>query len=82
MRCKYCHTPLIITYDTRLPMPVKVDGEVIRGAKATRVRGHVLYWKQRSGEEPIAVIKCSTCGMTNVFGLPSLDSMVLERVIR
>jgi len=81
VRCKYCHTPLIISYDTKLPIPVKVGGEIIKRAKATRVKGHVLYWKQQSGKEPIAIIECPTCGMTNVFGLPSLVSKVLERVI-
>ena len=66
-RCKYCHTPLIISYDMRLPIPVKVDGKVIKRAKATKARGHVLYWKQRSGEEPIAIIKCPTCGKVSAF---------------
>jgi len=81
-RCRYCHTPLIISYDTKLPIPVKVDGEIIKRAKATRVRGHVLYWKQESGKEPIAVVACSNCDRVNVFGLPSFISKVLEGVIK
>jgi len=80
-RCRYCHTPLIISYDTKLPIPVKVDGEVIKRAKATEIRGHVLYWKQESGEEPLVAMVCPNCGMTNVFGLPSIVSKVLEVAI-
>ena len=37
MRYRYCHAPLIISYDTRLPIPTKVDGEVTRRAKTTDI---------------------------------------------